>query len=264
MAIDWEASKEDWIARVRGELFPRLLADQRFVDAGKLTARFDHEVAVWQKNGVIRQVIEIGNELAAAAKILTRLQDDDSLQYEPPISGTKKRLDFLRQTKKGEREWIEVKTVAPLWMDTEEQWQKYLLIAQEFPENAKLVVAKEWEGAAISGQAIKARLSLVNRTLETEARAALIPDAERGPVTLVFCSTGFAWHRDDLEDFADYYRSGKFRQDDWSRAAICRYMGEQKLSFARSLAGFHYLARKHEDVDATEFFVCVRGPKPCS
>ena len=36
MAIDWEASKEDWIDRVRGELYPSLHADRRFVDAGRL------------------------------------------------------------------------------------------------------------------------------------------------------------------------------------------------------------------------------------
>lgn len=89
------------------------------------------------------------------------------------------------------------------------------------------------------------------RTIAVDKKVALIPIEDSGPVWLMLCSDRHAWHLDDLEDFADFYRTGGFRQDD--------YLAERKLSLSRSLAGFHYFGRRHEDCDG-ELRWAVRGP----
>jgi hypothetical protein len=57
-------------------------------------------------------------------------------------------------------------------------------------------------------------VDFIQRTIEVERKAALIPSNEMGRVWLLFCSDRFAWDCDELEDFADFYRTGRFRQDD--------------------------------------------------
>jgi hypothetical protein len=78
-------------------------------------------------------------------------------------------------------------------------------------------------------------------------------------VPLLLCSSG-PWNLDDLEDFADFYRTGLFRQDDWARNAVARYMADEDIAFARTLAGFGYVERRHDEVDARSFVLDVRGP----
>jgi hypothetical protein len=260
MTTDKREEKEEWIGKVNAELLPKLLADIRFKNGVKLTNRFQHEVDIWKRTGIFKQVIEIGNELAAAECLICRLHSDDRLIYEQPIIGTKKLIDYLTIKGSGQHEWVEVKTVAPEWVNDEAGWLRYMKIAKDFT-NAKLIVVREYEGAAIAGQAFKTRWSFIQQTSEGEARAALIPDAMKGPVWLLFCSTGFDWHRDELEDFADFYRTGKPRGDDPMSNATERYMRDEGLSFNRLLAGFHYLGRKKKEVSAHCFTMNVTGPR---
>lgn len=252
--------RQEWLAEVQGRLLPALLSDGRLKEGKKLIARFEQEVETWKKTDKFRPVIEIGNEVAAAECFLNSLGKSEQLTYEPKMTGTQKRIDFQKIDAAGCREWFEVKTVAPQWADDEAGWQRFMRIAQDFPENARLVVEKEWAGAAIAGQAIKARWSFIQRTVEVEERCTVIPETEKGPVWLVFCSTGVAWSPDELEDFADFYRTGKHREDDWMRNAADRYMREEGIRFGCLLAGFCYLGRKHDEVSAHDFRKQVSGP----
>lgn len=267
LKIDWEGSKAAgaWIDETRRVLIARLSNDSRFPDAAKLAQRFEAEVSAWRKRPAaeraFRGVINFGNELAAAVALLDQCRDLVLLRYEPPVRGTAKTLDFCLQGVDGRRAWIDVKTVAPQWVDDDEGWQRFEQLAADFPHNAKIGVQRSFGGAGIFGQVIKARWSFVARTIEVEEKAALIPREDNGPVWLMFCGDRFAWHPDDLEDFADFYRAGRFREDDWACNAIARYLADNGLSLARSLAGFHYLGRRHDEVDA-ELRWSVRGPLP--
>jgi hypothetical protein len=40
----------------------------------------------------------------------------------------------------------------------------------------------------------------------------------------------------------------RFRDDDWSRNEIVRYMHEDNLAFSGALAGFHYLGRTYPEM----------------
>lgn len=260
--IDWQASKAEWVADVLAHLIPRLTSDSRFVSADHLVSGFERSVERWRAGGEIRQAINCGNELATAAALLAELKPTDLLTYEPRLGATSKTIDFMVHAEDESREWIDVKTVAPQWNDGDKAWQRYIEVATGFPPAAQLVVSRDWCGAGIAGQEINARWSFVRRILEVEAKVASLTAQEVGPVRLLFCSAG-EWHEDDLEDFADFYRTGAFREDDWAQNAITRYMAERGLSFTRSLAGFCYLRRNHDEVEAKCLHFDVRGPQ-CS
>jgi hypothetical protein len=259
LLIDWQASKEEWIGRIRAELLARLLADGRLQDVTRMAQRFDAAVALWRTSGDFRPVINDGNELCAADQILRDLGPADRLRYEPKLSRTPKSIDFCVEWKTGGRSWVDMKTVAPGWQDDEEAWARIQRIAADLPDDNHLILDRALGGAALGGQWLKARWSFIQRAIELEAKIALLTDAERGPVRLLLCSEG-AWHCDDLEDFADFYRTGSFRADDWAQKAIARYMSERNLKFGGSIAGFCYLERRHDEVVARKFVVDVKGP----
>jgi hypothetical protein len=75
----------------------------------------------------------------------------------------------------------------------------------------------------------------------------------------LLCGDRSSWHLDDLEDFADFYRAGRFRADDWASDAAAQFMKEKGLVFSRVLSGFHYVGRRHDEIE-TELRLCVRGP----
>jgi hypothetical protein len=253
------ADVEPWIAEVEKQLFPVLRGDARLKDAETLIGRFTSDVQRWRTGGQVRALVEDANELAAAAAVLKLDNRDVSIFYEPRLVNTPKTIDFLLRWPDGTRSWVDVKTVAPGWTDDDASWARFKKIAAEFPENSNLIVSRTWAGAAISGQEIKARWSFIQRAVEVEQKIALLSDDERGPVRLLLCSNG-AFHKDGLEDFADFYMRGRFREDDWSRNAVARYMQDENITFARTLAGFCFLERRWNGAFAGEIEIDVRGP----
>ena len=241
-------------------LIPRLTGDARFPDATRMVKRFETAIARWRQSNDFRPVINDANELIAAAEILRDLRATDQLLYEPKLVRTRKSIDFGVVWADGGRSWIDMKTVAPGWQDDETAWNRITEIADAAPNNTRLILDRNFSGAAIGGQWIKARWSFVQRAVELEGKIAQLTRTESGPVRLLFCSEG-AWHQDDLEDFADFYRSGCFRADDWAQNAIALYMAERNIRFSRTIAGFCYLERKHEDAAARKFAIDVRGPR---
>ena len=172
MVIDWQASKEAWIVAMLNELAPRLLNDARFPSATTCVERFEKSVSEWRQNGNIRQVINDGNELAAAAAILESMGPEETLSYEPRLAGTPKTIDFLITAADGTRRWIDMKSVAPVWKDDDEAWQKVGKVVGAMPGNATLIVSRQWSGAAIGSQFINARLSFLQRAVELEQKIA--------------------------------------------------------------------------------------------
>ncbi|RUQ63061.1 hypothetical protein [Azospirillum doebereinerae] len=264
ITIDWPASRTEWADRVEAQLAPRLAGDPRFVNAEALIGKFRRLAALLgeapESRDYIRALIEDVNEMATAAALLDRMDGQATLHYEPPLAGTRKRIDFLVRSHDGSKAWFEVKSIRPSWDDGDASWQRFERLAAEFPGNARLVVQREFAGAALAGQAIKTRWGFLGRTAEVEQRAALLQPEDDGPVRLVLCSNGFDWTESDLEDFADFYRTGVFRPDDWSRNAIPLFLEENGIVFTRRLAGLCYLQRSHDAVFASRFSLDVSGP----
>ena len=255
---------DEWIPQAAKTYQDALLGDQRFVNAKTLLANFDRAAGLWAKrksNDDVKALTETANELAAAASILGTLKKDQTLTYERTLTRTRKSIDFVVEGKGGPVLWIDVKTVAPEWVSTDREWERFEAIRAQLPENMHLAVMKEYGGAGIGGQMLKSCWSLYQRAAEIEAKADELSGDEKAPVTVLFCGSGFAWHVDTLEDFSDFYRNGRFRKDDWAANMLMRYMVERRIEFKRSLAGFHYLEMKQFEVEPREFIMYVSGPR---
>ena len=147
---------EPWIAAIEQQVFPVLRADPRLKDADKLIARFSGNVTRWRAGGEFRPIVEDANELAAAVELLRLDASDVVIRYEPKLMNTAKSIDFSLEWPDGTRSWLDVKTVAPQWIDDAASWQRFENLEAAFPNNARLIVSRNWAGAAISGLEIKA------------------------------------------------------------------------------------------------------------
>jgi hypothetical protein len=240
-----------------------VLDDARFRDAPRLLDEFERDAATWGKrrdaksaNGVQEKL----NELAAGAALLSTMGEDETLSYEPPLLATKKTIDFRLNGTNGTAGWVDVKTVSPEWADTDEKWERFLQISADAPENVHIVRDKELGGAGISNQDLKTRWTFAQRTFALEEKIAAFETSEKAPTSMLFCTYGFAWTCSALEDFADFYRTGRFRADDGFSNAIARFMTDEGLAFDRSIAGFHYLERKQFSAFGHCFVPFVAGP----
>ena len=256
---DFDDLRRAVVEKVRNDLIPLIRDNGKFLGREKLVARFEDQVARWQTNEDFAQILETINEIAAAVAILNSTEDIIELAYEPRLSQTSQTIDFRISFASGRRCWIDVKTVSPRWLDDDASWQRFERLAADFPANARLVVDRSLAGAAISGQEIKARWTFIRRTQEVEAKEALLSPDEKAPVCLLLCSNG-AVRKDGLEDFADFYRTGCFRPDDWSRNAVARYLTDENIVFNRTLAGFSFLFFRWETATIEAFEIDVRGP----
>jgi hypothetical protein len=222
------SAQDQWIASVRAEAIPRIEADCRFVGADALRNNFEKAVLEWKRYRRMRTAINFGNEICLALELLTRRSDIARLAYEPKLLGTKKSMDFYLECDDGARVWIDAKTVAPKNGDN---------------------------------QALKARLGFLTKSSEVEQKVAALTVAEHAPVYLAFFSGAGAWHRDDLEDFADFYRTGRFRGDDWAAPEIAGQVKARKIKISGTITGFCFLERQHHDIRASQFDWDVRGPR---
>jgi hypothetical protein len=97
--------------------------------------------------------------------------------------------------------------------------------------------------------------------MEFETRLAAARAIKQGPGVLVFCGTGFAWHRSNLEDFADFYFTGVHRGDDPFGPMEQHHIEKKRLELLRNIDHFGWLRRHIEKPQLEEFHPRVRGPR---
>jgi len=256
---------ESHIAAVKAVYRPVIeQAGGRLSGGERLWAQFEHAVAAFRKHGRprVRGVIERVNELAVARAMLTDATfGSGRIEYEPEIVAGGSLFDFAVAEGADRALYVEVKTVEPRTEDSDRNWQKYLQRQKYISPCNQYVVAKECLGATIFGDSFSARSSFMSYTRETEAKlsghAAVRPG---GRSVLVFCGTGFAWHVDELEDFADFYGRGRHRIDDPFAAMEQHEMTKDGIELARTLDGFAALIRHHDETEPRKWIYPVRGP----
>jgi hypothetical protein len=235
----------------------------RFPDAGRLIARFEKIVSDWEAGRApdALGIIEVVNEISVAIQLLKRpLTAHFSLAYEPIVTLSGQSIDYLMSYGE-ERHYFDVKTVTPREPnDVEHAWEKYGELRELFPTNADLVLAKEWRGGEFWHFFASARAKFLDYALGLERKLTSLQKREGQTVRMVFCGDRIRWTKDQLEDFADFYRTGVFRQDDPLRTLQAHYLREKKIVIERTIDGFCYLKRAPLDLDAACFLVDVRGP----
>jgi hypothetical protein len=115
-------------------------------------------------------------------------------------------------------------------------------------------------GATIFGNSFSARASFLKYTVETETKFTLHNAVRPGRCVLVFCGTGFSWHKSELEDFADFYARGQHAADDPFAAMERHSMEKKKIQLTRKLDGFAVVFRGRLSNERFKWIFPVRGP----
>ena len=85
---------------------------------------------------------------------------------------------------------------------------------------------------------------MLEYALELEAKIAEAKlSGENSRFVMTFCGGGFHWHRDELEDFVNFYFQGRHRGDDPFSQAELKYMSDKHLNFNRTITSFACMNR---------------------
>jgi hypothetical protein len=164
-----------------------------------------------------------------------------------------RRIDFVVSAKNADRLYVEVKTVHPRTEDNDRNWNKVAGRQQRHQPGTHYIVGKKWMGAAIYTNSFAARGKFLDYTVEFESRLAQAVKATPGRGALVFCGNGFAWHLSELEDFAQFYHTGRHRTDDPFAAMETHGLAKKEIKLLRNIDAFGYMKRSHDGVRPEEY-----------
>jgi len=235
--------------------------DRRILRGGDLVEQFEAalRVCLADPRSDERSLTERVNEMAVARQLADDPHLLGAITYEPNFLPDGRRIDFLAE-RADDNIYVEVKTVHPRADDREAAWGRYLRLRAHHPENVRVVVERENMGAALYGLEFASRSHFLDYSLSFETRLAAAKARTQGPGILVFCGNGFAWHRSQLEDFADFYHVGRHRQDDPFAVMERHDIERRERIILWNVDHFAYLKRAVEQPAKTEFCCPVRGP----
>jgi len=222
----------------------------RFPDGQRLLRRFNEALDAVRRGSSFRAVDEAHNELCIAKALLANPKPRFSaLAYEPSLPGCAKSIDFRASSDDGFIAFVDVKTIKP---DPNDRWEQFERALKEgwLPENIVLAVSKEWMGGEIWHQMFAARARMLEYTLELEGkiRDCGLKDQDKAIFILALCGAGFHWHEDELEDFVQFYRTGRHRSDDPFSKVEANYIGEKKITLERTVSRFACMRRRQGEV----------------
>jgi len=197
---------------------------------------------------LFRAVDEAHNELCIASAILENKEPQFTcLEYEPPINGCAKSIDFLA-TSNELKVYVDVKTIKLVATDRWEQFEK----AQAegwLPGNVNITLEKEWLGGELWHNMFAARSRMLEYSLELELKIAEGNLSEGNTLfVLALCGEGFYWHQDEPEDFVSYYFSGTHRDDDPFSKAEARDIQDKNIGITQTISRFACMLRPQGDV----------------
>lgn len=221
-------------------------ADDRFIGWKPLLERFTEAVdyVLTHGYGNFGSVDQAHNELCIASAILAKTAPRIvRLDYEPPLPGCAKSIDFRAAAETGTIFYVDVKTVKPAATDRWEQYEKFQK-ERRFPENVHVTLSKHWLGGEMWHSMFAARGRMLEYTLELEAKIAEANlTAENARSVMAFCGEGFHWRRDELEDFVSFYFKGRHRADDPFSKAELKYIADKRLRLNRTITSFACMSR---------------------
>jgi hypothetical protein len=208
----------------------------------------------------ISALIERVNELVVARLLLTDPGREGELHYDPAIIPDGRRIDFV-VVGASENTYVEVKTVNPQAKDSESGWHNYLTRRGRHLEDTHYIVEKKWMGAQLYGNSFSARSHFLDYAQEFETRLAAATAVRAGRGILAFCGTGWAWHLSELEDFADFYLTGRHRFDDPFGRMEAHGVETNNIELLRNISAFAFVKRGVDRVKPSRCVMPVRGPR---
>lgn len=239
-------------------------AKDRFKEGQLLLDRFNAAIESVLKKGKghFNAVDEAHNEICIASALLanTRLRFI-RLEYEPPLPGCDKTIDFCVTADTGQIAYVDVKTIKPQATDRWDQFEKAVKEGW-IADNVHVVIAEEWLGGEIWHAWFAARARMLEYALELEQKIADGNLAEDNKLfVLALCGDGFRWQQDGLEDFVSLYYSGVHRADDAFSKAELRYISDKKITLNRTISQFAYMKRKQSQIRPARLNWNVRPPR---
>jgi hypothetical protein len=252
--IGQETELDCFVRAVRAEYHE--LITTRIGRGEVLWAQFEAAVEACRADpkGDDRQITEKVNEMAVAKVLLIGQEITWPITYEPDLLPGGRKIDFVVD-RGADNLYIEVKTVRPRAADTNDAWEKFLARRRRHPQNVQLILDRDWMGGAIYGNLFASRSHFLEYTIDFEERLAAAQAIKPGH------GTGFAWHKSNLEDFADFYLTGTHRGDDPFRLMEQHCIKEEKIKLQRNIGHFAFLRRHSEKPKTEEFHFPIRGPR---
>jgi hypothetical protein len=256
---------ERHITAVAAAYRPLIIGDGSRREGGsKLWGQFTDAVAAYRRHGkdVLPAIIERVNEMAVARILIDGPTfARGKILYESPIAADGRRIDFVRpEAEGGGNLYVEVKTVRPTAEDSEDNWKKYEARKARHSDHVTYHVEKRWMGAAIYGNAFSARSKFMEYTRDFETRLTEADKVQPGRGLLVFCRSGLQWEASELEDFADFYLTGRHRQDDPFANMEAEALRTGNIELKRNIAAFGFMKRPMNCITEEEWIPDVRGP----
>jgi hypothetical protein len=242
--ITWAKAHTEQVTQAFGPDFAA--ASDRFTQGQVLLDRFNAAIETVLKNGKghFSAVDEAHNEICIASALLgnTRLRFI-RLEYEPPLRGCAKTIDFRATADTGQIAYVDVKTIKPQAAD---RWDQFEKATKEgwIADNVNVAIAEEWLVGETWHAWFAARARMLEYTLELERKIADAKLAgENKLLVLALCSDGFRWQQDGLEDFVSFYYNGVHRSDDAFSKAELKYISDKKMTLNRTISQFAYMKR---------------------
>ena len=252
----------DFLSRVESDIVAAILRHTgRLERCSKLLRGYEEARDAWKegRTAYLRDVTSRVNELCVAKAMLEDVTVS-RVEYESPLAGTAKTIDFLAfpANKPGVCLYYDVRTVQP---EERDSWAKYL--GAVFTPGTNLILEREWMGGEIFHEKVTARARFVEHTLELEEkiRGVSVSQKDRTFFRLILCGDGFQWHRSELEDFVETYFRGSYPWDHFA-AMQEHYLKSRGREFERTVHGFCYLKRRQPRTNIDAFVCDVRGPDP--
>lgn len=256
------AEVEEHLAEVETFYRPVLFDGSRLTGAAKLWRQYEDARDTYRRGATdFLSVYERINEMAAAQVLLADTTlTDATIAYETPIAADGSLIDFTASWSGGRTLYVEVKTVHPRTQDTKASWDNFVKRSAHHPEQVTYAVHKDWLGGQLYGDAFSARASFLKYSRQFEERLAAATAVRPGEGVLLVCGTGFRWHRDELEDFADFYRLGVHREDDPFAKMEAHNLVQGSIELMRNIRDFGYIKRAMDHVAPQESVPRVQGP----
>jgi hypothetical protein len=238
-------------------------ARDRFKEGQLLLDRFEAAIETVLKNGRehFRSVDEAHNEICIASALLanTRLRFI-GLQYESPVPGCAKTIDFRATADNGQIAYVDVKTIKP---ESTDRWDQFEKATNEgwIADNVQVAISQEWLGGEIWHAWFASRARMLEYTLELEQKISKGNLAgENLLFVLALCGDGFRWQQDGLEDFVNFYFTGVHRADDVFSKVELRYISDKKIPINRTISQFAYMKRPQSQIRQARLNWNVRPP----
>lgn len=233
----------------------------RLTGFDRLLNRHRQACDAWQRGAMphLNGIMETANELCIAELMLS---DDTvaSIEYEPRLPEINQTIDFLvHGTRHSTPLYYDVKTVDP---DDTDAWERFQRAQRNgwLSPNTDIVLDERWLGGEIAHHMFATRERFLEHTLALEQKIRGLSDRSDKVFHMIFCSDGFKWRRDHLEDFSDFYRVERHRRDDALATMEAHYMQQRCLTLDKTIDGFCYFERPKRRTEPTAFARDVRGP----